>query len=162
MAYKDEYEVARLYTDGSFERQVAEQFTGDYTLEFNLAPPVMAKRDPGTGHLKKQTFGPWMMTGFRWLARAKGLRGTALDVFGYSQERKVERALIGEYETVISEIMETLSPDNHDLAVEIAAIPERIRGYGHVKQRHLDEAKNAEAALLADYRAGKAVRKAVA
>jgi indolepyruvate ferredoxin oxidoreductase len=162
MAYKDEYEVARLYTDGSFERQVAAQFDGDYKLEFNLAPPILAKRDPDTGHLRKQTFGPWMMTAFRWLARARGLRGTAFDIFGYSPERRTERGLIGEYEAVVSEIMETLTPDNHDLAVEIARMPERIRGYGHVKQRHLAEAKATEAALLADYRAGKAARKAVA
>jgi indolepyruvate ferredoxin oxidoreductase len=162
MAYKDEYEVARLYTDGSFERQVAAQFDGDYKLEFNLAPPILAKRDPDTGHLRKQTFGPWMMTAFRWLARARGLRGTAFDIFGYSQERRTERGLIGEYEANVSEIIETLTPDNHDLAVEIARMPERIRGYGHVKQRHLAEAKATEAALLADYRAGRPARKAVA
>src|SRR5690606_11707363 len=162
MAYKDEYEVARLYTDGSFERQVAEQFEGDYKLEFNFAPPLLAKRDPETGHLKKQAFGPWMMAAFRWLAKARGLRGTALDVFGYSAERRTERGLIGDYEAVLGEIVETLTPENHELAVEIARVPERIRGYGHVKQRHLAEAKADEAALLADYRAGKVAKKAVA
>jgi indolepyruvate ferredoxin oxidoreductase len=162
MAYKDEYEVARLYTDGTFERQVAEQFTGDYTLEFNLAPPLFAQRDPDTGKLLKKTYGPWMMSAFRLLARAKGLRGTPFDVFGYAQERKTERRLIAEYETTVAALLDGLTPSRHELAVEIARIPERIRGYGHVKQQHLDEAKAAEAGMLEEYRAGEKAKMAVA
>jgi len=152
LAIKDEYEVARLYTDGEFLRQLDERFEGDYRLEFNLAPPLLAKRDPQTGHLKKQTFGPWMVKAFGLLARFKGLRGTALDVFGRSEERQRERALIGEYETVVAELLAGLDHDNHALAVQIAEVPEHIRGYGHVKEDHIAAAKDEEARLLAAFR----------
>jgi indolepyruvate ferredoxin oxidoreductase len=152
LAIKDEYEVARLYTDGEFMRQLDQRFEGDYRLEFNLAPPLLAKRDPQTGHLKKQTFGPWMVKSFGLLARFKGLRGTALDIFGRTEERRRERALIGEYETVVAELLAGLDHDNHALAVQIAEIPEHIRGYGHVKERHIAAAKEEEARLLDAFR----------
>jgi indolepyruvate ferredoxin oxidoreductase len=155
MAYKDEYEVARLYTDGNFLKQVAKTFDGEnLRFEFHLAPPLLAKRDPATGVPRKISFGPWMMTGYKVLAKLKGLRGTAFDVFGYTHERRTERQLIADYEALVSEIVAKLSPDNHALAVGLANIPEKIRGFGHVKARHLDVAKKEEAALLAEFRAG--------
>ena len=155
MAYKDEYEVARLYTDGAFLKQVAGTFDGDdLRFEFHLAPPLLARRDKATGLPRKMSFGPWLLPAFRVLAKFKFLRGTALDPFGRSLERRTERALIGEYETMIDEVLARLTPDNHHLAVGLAAIPEKIRGFGHVKQRHLAAAKADEAALLEQFRAG--------
>ncbi len=155
MAYKDEYEVARLYTDGNFLKQVAKTFDGkDLRFEFHLAPPLLAKPDPETGRPRKMSFGPWMMTAYRVLASLKGLRGTAFDIFGYTHERRTERQLIKDYEALVAEIVARLTPENHALAVGLASIPEKIRGFGHVKARHLDVAKKEEAALLADFRAG--------
>ena len=136
MAYKDEYEVARLYTSGEFEKRIRETFDGDYKLHFNLAPPLFAKKDE-EGHLRKAEYGAWVFGAFRLLAKLKGLRGTAFDVFGYTAERKTERRLIEEYFSSIDTLLATLDHENHALAVEIASIPERIRGYGHVKERHL-------------------------
>jgi indolepyruvate ferredoxin oxidoreductase len=152
LAIKDEYEVARLYTDGSFQRQLAQQFEGDYKLEFHLAPPLFAERDPQTGHLKKRAYGPWMMTAFRTLAGLKRLRGTAFDIFGRTEERRMERRLIAEYEALLAEILGKLSPDNHHLAVALASLPDKVRGYGHVKEAHLAKAKAEEAELLAAFR----------
>jgi indolepyruvate ferredoxin oxidoreductase len=154
MAYKDEYEVARLYTDSSFAEQVAASFDGDVRLEFHLAPPLLARTDPATGRPKKISFGPWMASGFRVLARFKFLRGTPLDPFGYSAERKRERALIEEYVATLEELVAALKPENHSVAVAIASIPEKIRGFGPVKDRHLAAAKAEEAELLAQFRAG--------
>ncbi len=153
LAYKDEYEVARLYTDGAFLKAIETQFEGDYRLEFNLASPLIAARDPDTGHLKKRTFGPWMLRAFRALARLRRLRGTKLDVFGYSAERRMERQLIADFERVIDELIAGLDHATHGLAVQIAEIPEHIRGYGHIKQAHLATAKRREADLLASFRA---------
>ncbi len=153
MAYKDEYEVARLYTDGHFARQVAATFEpGPLRYEFHLAPPLLAKTDPTTGAPRKMTFGPWMMEAFRWLAKGRRLRGTAFDPFGYTHERRTERRLIAAYEALLDEIAGTLTAGNHALAVGLAAVPEKIRGYGHVKARHLEAAKREEADLLARYR----------
>jgi indolepyruvate ferredoxin oxidoreductase len=155
MAYKDEYEVARLYTDGSFERQVRTEFDGDHLrLQFHLAPPLLARRDKTTGLPRKMSFGPWVLPAFRLLAKMKFLRGTALDPFGYSLERRTERELIDDYRTMLDEVLANLTPANHHLAVGLAAIPEKIRGFGHVKQRHLATAKADEAALLEQFRAG--------
>jgi indolepyruvate ferredoxin oxidoreductase len=152
LAYKDEYEVARLHSDPAFRRRIETMFEGDYRLRFHLAPPLLAKRDPATGELRKSAYGPWMMTAFRVLAKLKGLRGTALDVFGYSEERRTERRLIAEYERTVDELLARLDRGNRALAVEIASIPERIRGFGHVKARHLAEAKKKEAELLSAFR----------
>jgi indolepyruvate ferredoxin oxidoreductase len=154
MAYKDEYEVARLYTDGSFAKQVAASFDGDLKLEFHLAPPLLAKHDPVTGRPRKMNFGAWMMGAFGFLARFKFLRGTPFDPFGYSSERRTERRLIEEYRAVVEEIVHALTAENHALAVAIASIPEKIRGFGPVKEKHLTAAKAEEAALLARFRAG--------
>jgi indolepyruvate ferredoxin oxidoreductase len=152
MAYKDEYEVARLYTDTDFLKRIADQFEGDYALTLHLAPPLWAKKDPTTGEPRKRTFGAWMLGAMRVLARLRGLRGTPLDVFGYSEERRTERRLIEEYERVVAELLQSLDAGRVQLAAEIAAIPEFIRGYGPVKERHLREAKAREAQLLAQWR----------
>ncbi len=152
MAYKDEYEVARLYSQTDFVKRVADQFEGDYKLTFHLAPPIMNKPDPVTGEPKKSLFGPWMMTAFKLLAKLKGLRGTAFDIFGYTEERKTERQLITDYEKMLNELLSKLSADNYDVAVDIASIPEYIRGYGPVKHKHLIEAKKREAELLEKFR----------
>jgi indolepyruvate ferredoxin oxidoreductase len=155
MAYKDEYEVARLYTDGSFIKQVESEFDGDnLRFEFHLAPPLLARRDKATGLPRKMSFGPWLLRGFRVLAKFKFLRGTALDPFGRSHERQIERELIEDYEATLNEVLAGLTPDNHHLAVGLAVIPEKIRGFGHVKQQHLAAAKADEAALLDQFRAG--------
>jgi indolepyruvate ferredoxin oxidoreductase len=155
MAYKDEYEVARLYTDGAFLKQVETEFDGDdLRFEFHLAPPLLARRDKTTGLPRKMSFGPWILPVFRLLAKFKGLRGTPLDPFGHSLERRSERKLIGDYETMLDEVLPKLKPDNHHIAVALAAIPEKIRGFGHVKQQHLTAAKADEAALLEQFRAG--------
>jgi indolepyruvate ferredoxin oxidoreductase len=155
MAYKDEYEVARLYTDGSFVNQVASTFGGEnLKLEFHLAPPLLARRDKTTGLPRKMSFGPWLLPAFRLLAKFKFLRGTAFDPFGRSLERRTERRLIADYEALLDNVLISLTPENHHLAVGLAAIPEKIRGFGHVKQRHLAAAKADEAALLEQYTAG--------
>ncbi len=153
LAIKDEYEVARLYADGDFLNRVAAQFEGDYKLRFHLAPPLSNKPDAVSGEAKKATYGPWMMTGFRVLAKMKWLRGTALDVFGKTHERRTERQLITDYEALLDELLPRLAAHNHAIAVELAAIPEHIRGYGHVKDRHLKAAKAKEAELVARFRA---------
>jgi indolepyruvate ferredoxin oxidoreductase len=157
MAYKDEYEVARLYTDGAFERAVKAKFTGDYRLNVHLAPPLLAARD-AAGHLKKRAYGPWMMTAFRILARLKGMRGTAFDPFGYTAERRMERALIGDYRATVEGVLPGLTRDRIALAAEIAAYPETIRGYGHVKERHLTETRARLGDLLARWRSAATAR----
>ena len=144
MSYKDEYEVARLYTDGTFLGQLNEQFEGDFKIEFNLAPPLISKRDFATGHLKKQIYGPWLIHGFRALAKLKGLRGTIWDIFGKTAERKQERLLIEDYFSLMETVFSKLTRDNHGAAVELASIPEKIRGYGHVKEKAIIEAKSQE------------------
>jgi indolepyruvate ferredoxin oxidoreductase len=158
MAYKDEYEVARLYSDPAFLRQVKNEVDGDnLRLTFHLAPPLIARRDKTTGEPRKMTFGPWMMRLFGPLAKLKFLRGTAFDPFGYTAERRTERQLVRDYEALLDELMARLSPDNHHLAVGLAAIPEKIRGFGPVKMRHLTAAKADEAVLLDQFRAGPVV-----
>jgi indolepyruvate ferredoxin oxidoreductase len=155
MAYKDEYEVARLYADTSFVERVKSGFDGDHLrFEFHLAPPLLARRDAVTGEPKKMSFGPWMLRVFGVLAKFKVLRGTPLDPFGYSAERRTERRLIAEYEKLLGEIVERLKPDNHHVAVGLASLPEHIRGFGPVKQRHVAAAKAAEANLHEQFRAG--------
>ncbi|WP_363799573.1 indolepyruvate ferredoxin oxidoreductase family protein [Lysobacter firmicutimachus] len=151
MAYKDEYEVARLYTSGEFQRRLQQQFDGDYKLKFHLAPPLLAKKD-AQGRLIKQEFGPWVFTAFKWLAKLRKLRGGTFDLFGYTEERKMERRLIADYEKTVGDLLSSLDGGNVDLAAEIASIPEHIRGYGHVKEDHLHKAKAREAELLKEFR----------
>jgi indolepyruvate ferredoxin oxidoreductase len=156
MAYKDEYEVARLYSDAAFVRQVKDTFDGDdLRLHVHLSPPLLGPTDKA-GRPRKITFGPWMFGVFRMLARLKGLRGTPFDIFGYTAERRTERKLIADYEAMLDEVLAKLTPDNHHVAVGLAAIPEKIRGFGHIKMRHLVAAKADEAALLEQFRAGPA------
>jgi indolepyruvate ferredoxin oxidoreductase len=148
MAYKDEYEVARLYTDGRFVEQVKTQFEGNFTLKFNMAPPLFAKKD-GQGRLMKAEFGGWMWGAMKVLAKLKGLRGGALDVFGYTAERKMERALIAEYREMVETLLAKLDAGNHAAAVELASLPEQIRGFGHVKEKAVEAFRAKKAALLA-------------
>ena len=149
LAYKDEYEVARLYVDPAFKAKLARQFAGDYKLRFHLAPPLIAARDPLTGELQKREFGPWMLTVFGLLAKLKGLRGTAFDPFGKTAERRMERQLIADYEATVERLLARLDAENHGLCVAIAELPDRIRGFGHVKQANLKAVKADEAKLLA-------------
>lgn len=153
MAYKDEYEVARLYTDGAFRRRLEAQFEGDYRLEFNLAPPLLAKRDPHTGHLKKRAFGSWMFKAFHVLKRLKFLRGTPFDIFGYTSERRTERRLIDDYESTIRSLLPSLSPANFEAAVAIACLPDKIRGFGHIKEANIARVKAEQDNLLSRYHA---------
>lgn len=151
MAYKDEYEVARLHTDPAFAQKIAGMFEGDFKLVHHLAPPMLAKHND-RGELVKQPYGPWVRSAFGVLAKLKGLRGTAFDVFGRTEERRTERALIVEYRACIEELLGTLDAGNLALAAEIARIPEEIRGFGHVKERHLKAARPKWAALMAQWR----------
>lgn len=157
LAVKDEYEVARLHSNGDFEKRIAGQFEGEYTLNFHLAPPLFAKKDPVTGELKKRQYGPWMMKAFRFLASRKGLRGSALDIFKNTDERRMEQQLKVDYRRLIEELVAKLAPHNHTLSVQLASIPEDIRGYGHVKERHVKSVKAHETKLKAEFDAAKVV-----
>jgi indolepyruvate ferredoxin oxidoreductase len=150
MAYKDEYEVARLYAGAAFRQQLEETFEGDYKVSFNLAPPMLSKKDTH-GHLIKSAYGSWMMPVFKVLAKFKSLRGTAFDVFGYSQERRNERELITSYREMISNALPALKLGDEaaSLLLALANVPEKIRGYGHVKAASLVKADQEKAALLA-------------
>ncbi len=151
MSYKDEYEVARLFTDGRFEAALAREFEGITRIEYHLAPPLLARRDPRTGHLRKARYGPWMRHVFRLVARLRRLRGTPLDPFGWTRERRTERALIEEYRAQVERLLAGLSPANHALAVEIASLAGRVRGFGHVKERAIADWRARSAALLARF-----------
>lgn len=150
MAYKDEYEVARLYAETGFIKGIDRQFDGDYTLRFHLAPPLFAKRDVH-GHLIKQEFGPWIATAFRWLAKAKFLRGSMLDPFGYTSERREERAAIGEFETLMHRVMPEVNLERLDRAIELARLPQQVRGFGHVKARNKTRIFAQEKTLLSAF-----------
>ncbi len=152
LAYKDEYEVARLYTDGAFRRQIEQTFEGDYRLKLHLAPQMLFPRDRESGRVRKISVGSWVFPAFRLLARLRFLRGTPLDVFGWSAHRRLERRLIADYEETVAELLDGLSAENRDLAVEIAAIPELIRGFGLVKEEHLEKARVKQAELLEAFR----------
>jgi indolepyruvate ferredoxin oxidoreductase len=153
MAYKDEYEVGRLYTNGHFAKQVAAAFEGEnLRYEFHLAPPLLARKDKATGLPRKMSFGPWMLKAFGVLAKLKGLRGTPFDIFGYTHERRTERQLIRDYEALLEEIITKLTPQSHAVAVGLADIPKKIRGFGHIKARNLEIARKEEAELLARFR----------
>ena len=153
MAYKDEYEVARLHTDPAFTAKIGALFEGDYKLVHHLAPPLLAKTND-KGELVKRPYGPWMRTAFGVLARLKGLRGGPLDVFGRTEERRMERALIARYEATVTELLQSLDAGNRALAVEIARLPEDIRGFGHVKLRHVKAVEPRWDALMKRWRDG--------
>jgi len=153
MAYKDEYEVARLHTDPAFLQKIAHTMQGRYTLNYHLAPPLLAKTN-AKGELQKQKFGPLMLSGFKLLKHFKVLRGTALDVFGYTEERRMERALVHEYQASIDKVLAQLpsghvSAERYAIAVELARLPERMKGFGHVKARNVDAARRTWADLEA-------------
>jgi indolepyruvate ferredoxin oxidoreductase len=150
LAYKDEYEVARLFTDGKFEKQLRDQFEGEFKFNFNLAPPILGGGKDALGRPKKRAFGPWMLSVFRTLAKFRFLRGTPFDIFGYSPDRKLERDLIAGYEKDVATVLGLLSPVTHDTAVEILSLPDRIRGYGPVKEKAVQDAKARYAQLAAD------------
>jgi len=152
LAYKDEYEVARLYTNGDFMQKIKGRFEGDYKLKLHLAPPLFSSRDAHNGEPVKTAYGAWILSAMNLLARFKFLRGTAFDPFGKTAERKMERRLIEEYEQTIEELLRGLSKKNHALAVEIARIPEQIRGYDLVKQKHVESAKSQKNELLKEFR----------
>jgi indolepyruvate ferredoxin oxidoreductase len=150
LAYKDEYEVARLFSDGKFEQQLRDQFEGDFKFSFNLAPPILDGGKDALGRPKKRAFGPWMLPVFRILAKLRFLRGTALDIFARSPDRKLERNLIAGYEKDVSTVLSLLSPVNIDTAVELLSLPDRIRGYGPVKEKAVKDAKARYDQLAAD------------
>ncbi|MDG1231277.1 MAG: indolepyruvate ferredoxin oxidoreductase family protein [Pseudomonadales bacterium] len=149
MAYKDEYEVARLYADPVFKQKLEEQFEDGYTLQFNLSPPAIAPKDKVTGLPRKISLGGWMWPAFKLLAKFKFLRGTAFDFFGRTEERKTERRLIDEYESSMQELLQDLSADNLSLTTDIASLPEHIRGYGHVKETHMRDVELRRVSLMA-------------
>ena len=158
MAYKDEYEVARLHSDPTFLAELEAQFPHGYTVEYNLAPPLLTKRDPETGEPIKQKYGPWVLKAFRHLARLKHLRGGKWDVFGKTEERRMERQAIEDYDRLLDALCAKLSRNNLSIAVKLASIPDSIRGYGHVKERHVALAKAEQAKLLADFNDPQALR----
>ncbi|MBL8502598.1 MAG: indolepyruvate ferredoxin oxidoreductase family protein, partial [Rhodocyclaceae bacterium] len=150
LAVKDEYEVARLHADPAFHARIAATFEGDYALNFHLAPPLLAKADPITGRPRKRAYGPWMLTVFRLLAKLKFLRGGALDVFGRTAERRLERELIVEYERDIASALSRLAATDLDAVVALAGLPGQIRGFGLIKLRSVEAAREKRKALLAE------------
>jgi indolepyruvate ferredoxin oxidoreductase len=151
LAYKDEYEVARLHADGEFERKIDAMFEGDYRVVYHLAPPLLARKDALTGEPRKIEFGSWMLPIFKVLKSLRGLRGTALDLFGYTEERRTERALIAEYEETVGRVLAGLTPHNHSIALELLSLPEEIRGFGHIKMASAVAAGKKREALLARF-----------
>ncbi len=154
MAYKDEYEVARLYSDAAFIDKLRQQFDGELKLKFNLAPPLFSKRD-ANGHPVKAGYGAWMLPAFRLLARLKGLRGTRFDPFGWTSERQMERRLVGEYRELVQHLLEKLDAERLPQAVEIAALAAQVRGFGHVKAASVERYRAALASALPAYDAGR-------
>jgi len=150
LAYKDEYEVARLFTDGKFEQQLREHFDGDYKISFNLAPPILASGTDALGRPQKRAFGAWMLPVFKVLASLRRLRGTPLDIFARSPDRKLERELIPAYEKDVAIVLDALSPATRETAIELLSLPDRIRGFGPVKEKAAKEAKARHAQLIAD------------
>ncbi|MFP8878217.1 MAG: indolepyruvate ferredoxin oxidoreductase family protein [Myxococcota bacterium] len=152
LAYKDEYEVARLYASDDFQRQLRAEFEGDYKLQFHLSPPLFTPRDRDTGRFIKLTFGPWFMKAFELLAKLKFLRATPLDIFGYTRHRRLQVRMIRDYRATVEELLDGLTAGNLDQAVEIASIPEHIRGYDIVLERHHEDALSKQSELLDAFR----------
>jgi indolepyruvate ferredoxin oxidoreductase len=160
LAYKDEYEVARLHANGEFSKKIEGMFEGDFKVVYHLSPPLLARVDPLTGEPRKMRFGGWMLPVFKVLAKLKGLRGSALDVFGYTEERRTERALAHEYEQTVDTLLKGLNAQNVPLAVQIASLPEGIRGFGHIKMTNIGAARKQRDELLARFSAPAAERAA--
>ncbi len=152
MAAKDEYEVARLYTDGSFAASLQEAFEGNVRLSFHLAAPFVSRRDPATGHLVKRTYGPWILPLFRILAAMRRLRGTLLDPFRLTRDRREDRRLVADYFELMNEVAAGLTLENHEAAVALASIPDAIRGFGHIRHQSLAQARKAESQALHKFR----------
>jgi indolepyruvate ferredoxin oxidoreductase len=150
MAYKDEYEVARLFSSKEFRDQLNDTFEGDYRIEFNLAPPILSRPDRRTGRPGKIRFGPWMMGVFRMLSALRALRGTAFDIFGYSRERRAEKRMIDDYLADVELVIRSLNTGNHKLAMELLEWPETVRGFGDIKLAALEEAHTRRAALRSE------------
>ncbi|MCK9202540.1 MAG: indolepyruvate ferredoxin oxidoreductase family protein, partial [Gallionella sp.] len=148
LAPKDEYEVARLYTDGAFKKSLEEAFEGDYRLQFHLAPPLLGGLDAG-GAPRKRSYGQWLLPLLKLLARGRGLRGSWFDLFGYSRERRLERQLAAGYARTIDRILPLLDAQRLPALLELASLPEQIRGYGHVKLASIQSAMKREQELLA-------------
>ncbi|MEK7755283.1 MAG: DUF6537 domain-containing protein, partial [Acidobacteriota bacterium] len=155
LAYKDEYEVARLYTSPEFEQALRSAFDGAFSLRFHLAIPAVSRSDPATGEPAKRRYGPWLMSAFQLLAPLKFLRGTRFDPFGYGAERRLERGLITEYEAALDALLDGLGPDTLAAAAEVARLPEGIRGYGPIKQRSVAAARKRQAELMEQIKAGR-------
>ncbi|MCF6197250.1 MAG: 2-oxoacid:acceptor oxidoreductase family protein, partial [Emcibacter sp.] len=153
LAVKDEYEVARLYTNGAFERKIKQQFEGDFKIHFHMAPPLLARKD-SKGHLRKMEFGGWMFKALKLVARLRGLRGTAFDLFGRTAERRMERTLIRRYEDLLTEFQKSLTLGNLSTALKLADLPSEIRGFGHVKERAVEKNIEKCTELLKDYGSG--------
>ena len=160
LAYKDEYEVGRLYTEGAFKDKIDELFEGNYKLKFHLAPPLLAKKDPETGHLKKSEYGSWVLNIFKILSRLKFLRGTKFDIFGWTAERRMERQLIDDYRTLVDEIIDSVDHTNLDLAKQLLALPEEIKGFGHVKENNVAKVMKDWERMLESFRDKNAHKKA--
>ena len=149
---KDEYEVARLYADGEFKAELDRRFEPGYVLRYHLAPPLLARPDAATGRPRKHVFGPWLGALWPWLARLRVLRGSWLDPFGHTAERRLERSLANDYERTLQQLLERLTPARHALVLEYAALPERIRGFGAVKLRNIEAAQVQAERILAQLR----------
>jgi indolepyruvate ferredoxin oxidoreductase len=160
MARKDEYEVARLFADDGFSQALDATFEGDFKVRVHIAPPLFSRPDPATGEERKRSYGPWMLRFLRLLSKGKVLRGTPLDVFGYTALRRMERALGADYERTIGNLVKNLSADNHQLACEIADVPDRIRGFGVVKQRNARIARERQLELMSAWSRQPGVRPA--
>ena len=148
MSYKDEYEVARLYSNNEFISKINETFEGNFKINFHLSPPIFYKKDKVTGNPLKMNFGSWALNLFKFISKFKFLRGTIFDIFGYFEERKIERLLINKYKNLIQEICPKLTTDNYSIAVEIASVPDQIRGFGYIKKKNIEIAKNCENRLM--------------
>ena len=148
MTYKDEYEVARLFVDPAFALRMRETFEGDFELRFNLAPPLLSRRDKATGRPVKQRLGPWMMRGFKVLAGLRALRGTPLDVFGYHPHRRTERALVDEYAALVDQVLARLAASNYAEAEAVLRAHDKVRGYDVVKESNLAKVRLAVPELL--------------
>lgn len=160
MAIKDEYEVARLYTDGEFQAALGRQFEGTGRMRIWLAPPGLARKDPATGRPRKIAFGPWVMPVLRVLAACRKLRNGPFDVFGWTSERKLERRLLSDYEVMLDEIQRAYSPDRAALAGELLALPQRVRGFGHVKLAAFEEFTKERERLLTRWRSPEKAKRA--
>ena len=152
MAYKDEYEVARLQTMPIFAEKLAETFDGNYKIKYHLSPPLISKKDPHTGRPRKYEIGGWITPIFKIISNMKGLRGTPFDIFGYTSERKTERNLIVQYEATVNMLIEGLTNDNYALAVDIANLPDKIRGYGYIKEESIKQYNKENKILIGKFR----------